>query len=69
MGKINVPDEFRSILLDLTVSYLLEQPSDVIEFALQHFNKLKLKEQEAAVAPKPPVEESLSTDDEGISSS
>uniref|UniRef100_A0A0A9ZB68 cAMP-dependent protein kinase type II regulatory subunit n=1 Tax=Lygus hesperus TaxID=30085 RepID=A0A0A9ZB68_LYGHE len=65
MGKINVPDAFRSILLDLTVSYLLEQPNDVIEFALQHFTKLKLKrEQEAAAASKPPLEESLSTDDE-----
>ncbi|KAF6216581.1 hypothetical protein GE061_000924 [Apolygus lucorum] len=65
MGKINVPDAFRSILLDLTVSYLLEQPNDVIEFALQHFTKLKLKrEQEAAAASKPPLEENLSTDDE-----
>lgn len=67
-GKFKVPDEFRSIVLDLTVKYLMEQPKDVIEFALQHFSKLKAeRDQKAAAAAtsKPPPEENLSDDDEG----
>ncbi|BES90294.1 camp-dependent protein kinase [Nesidiocoris tenuis] len=66
-GKFKVPDEFRSIVLDLTVKYLMEQPKDVIEFALQHFSKLKAeRDQKAAAAAtsKPPPEENLSDDDE-----
>ncbi|XP_050524071.1 cAMP-dependent protein kinase type II regulatory subunit [Daktulosphaira vitifoliae] len=39
--KLNVPDELREILLDLTIGYLLEQPSDIIDYAIEFFDKLK----------------------------
>ncbi|PSN49339.1 cAMP-dependent protein kinase type II regulatory subunit [Blattella germanica] len=39
-GKITVPDELRDVLLEFTISYLLEQPGDVVEYAVDFFNKL-----------------------------
>lgn len=40
-GKINVPDELRDVLLEFTISYLLEQPPDVVEYAVEFFTKLR----------------------------
>ncbi|XP_046999212.1 cAMP-dependent protein kinase type II regulatory subunit isoform X1 [Schistocerca americana] len=40
-GKITVPDELREVLLEFTISYLLEQPGDVVEYAVEFFQKLK----------------------------
>lgn len=39
--KINVPDELRDVLLEFTISYLLEQPPDVVNYAVQFFTKLR----------------------------
>ncbi|XP_050528112.1 cAMP-dependent protein kinase type II regulatory subunit-like [Daktulosphaira vitifoliae] len=39
--KLSVPDELRDILLDLTIGYLLEQPGDLIDYAIEFFDKLK----------------------------
>ncbi|XP_014250546.1 cAMP-dependent protein kinase type II regulatory subunit [Cimex lectularius] len=63
-NKINVPEDFRSILLEFTVNFLLEQPTDVIEFAIQHFNQLKIKRDQSTALKPTSQDESASTDDE-----
>lgn len=39
--RIQVPDELREVLLEFTISYLLEQPADVIVYAAEYFNRLR----------------------------
>lgn len=39
--RIQVPDELKEVLLEFTISYLLEQPGDVINYAADYFNQLK----------------------------
>ncbi|KAH0947626.1 hypothetical protein HN011_004400 [Eciton burchellii] len=40
-GKITVPDDLRDVLLEFTISYLLEQPSDIIDYAVDFFTRLR----------------------------
>ncbi|XP_046662439.1 cAMP-dependent protein kinase type II regulatory subunit isoform X2 [Homalodisca vitripennis] len=40
-AKNNVPDELRDVLLEFTISYLLEQPPDVLDYAVEFFTKLR----------------------------
>jgi len=46
-GRLNVPDELRDTLLDFTVGYLLEHPSDIIDYGIEFFDKLKKTESSA----------------------
>uniref|UniRef100_U5EXY6 cAMP-dependent protein kinase type II regulatory subunit n=1 Tax=Corethrella appendiculata TaxID=1370023 RepID=U5EXY6_9DIPT len=39
--KIQVPDGLRDILLEFSIAYLLEQPDDVIDYAVEFFTKLQ----------------------------
>lgn len=39
--RVQVPDELREVLLEFTISYLLEQPGDVISYAADYFNRLR----------------------------
>lgn len=39
--RIQVPDDLREVLLEFTISYLLEQPGDVISYAADYFNRLR----------------------------
>lgn len=39
--RIHVPDELREVLLEFTISYLLEQPGDVINYASEYFTRLR----------------------------
>ncbi|XP_044744367.1 cAMP-dependent protein kinase type II regulatory subunit [Coccinella septempunctata] len=39
--RIQVPDDLREVLLEFTISYLLEQPGDVVEFAAEYFSRLR----------------------------
>ena len=41
--RYNISQELQEVLLDFTVQYLIETPSDVCDFALIYFNKLKSK--------------------------
>ncbi|KAK0075294.1 hypothetical protein PV325_007107 [Microctonus aethiopoides] len=41
VGKITVPDDLRNILLEFTISYLLEQPGDIIDYAVDFFTRLR----------------------------
>lgn len=40
-ARVQVPDELREVLLEFTISYLLEQPGDVIAYAADYFNRLR----------------------------
>lgn len=39
--RIQVPDDLREVLLEFTISYLLEQPGDVISYAADYFTRLR----------------------------
>lgn len=40
-GKIVVPDDLRDILLEFTISFLLEQPANIIDYAVEFFTRLR----------------------------
>lgn len=40
-SRIVVPDNLRDILLEFTISYLLEQPEDIIDYAVDFFTRLR----------------------------
>lgn len=40
-NKITVPDDLRDILLEFTISYLLEQPGDIVDYAVDFFTRLR----------------------------
>jgi len=40
-GKITVPDDLRDVLLEFTINYLLEQPGDIIDYAVDFFTRLR----------------------------
>lgn len=39
--RIQVPDDLREVLLEFTISYLIEQPGDVISYAADYFTRLR----------------------------
>lgn len=39
--RILVPDDLREVLLEFTISYLLEQPGDVVSYAADYFTRLR----------------------------
>ena len=39
-SQYHIPDELQEILLDFTVNYLIEQPSDIARFGVEYFVKL-----------------------------
>nr|XP_018910221.1 PREDICTED: cAMP-dependent protein kinase type II regulatory subunit-like [Bemisia tabaci] len=41
LAKVNVPDELRDLLLDFTISYLLNQPPDLLDYAVDYFTKMR----------------------------
>lgn len=69
-GRIQVPDDLREILLEFTISYLLEQPGDVINYAVEFFTRLQ-NNRTTTVVRAPAVagtpDESIISDEEGTS--
>lgn len=68
--RIQVPDELREVLLEFTISYLLEQPGDVVAYAADYFTRLRdsrhtqiVYEGAAATASSP--DESVLSQEEG----
>lgn len=47
-GKITVPENFRDILLEFTINYLIEQPGDIVDFGIEYFTKLRDSRQSGA---------------------
>lgn len=39
--RIQVPDGLRDVLLEFSIAYLLEQPGDVVDFAVEFFTKMQ----------------------------
>lgn len=66
-GRIQVPDELREVLLEFTISYLLEQPGDVIGYAADYFTRLRDARTTSILFDGAPHEEVLSPDDSTIS--
>lgn len=62
-GKITVPDDLRNILLEFTISYLLEQPGDIIDYAVDFFTRLRDNRQTMLI---PPNATCSSTPDESV---
>lgn len=66
--RIQVPDSLRDILLEFSIAYLLEQPGDVVDYAVEFFTKLqenrKSKISHDDVPPSP--DESIMSLDEGM---
>lgn len=63
--RIQVPDELREVLLEFTISYLLEQPGDVINYAADYFTRLK-SNRSAGLIYAVTTEETPSSPDESV---
>lgn len=67
--RIQVPDSLRDVLLEFSIAYLLEQPGDVIDFAVEFFTKLQENRKSAVSPPREPLtpddDESMASQDEG----
>lgn len=63
-SRINVPDELREVLLEFTISYLLEEPPDVLDYAVEFFTKLKESRKPQIVAAPSTVGSVVSNEDD-----
>ncbi|KAJ8969927.1 hypothetical protein NQ317_016192 [Molorchus minor] len=66
-ARIQVPDELREVLLEFTISYLLEQPGDVIAYAADYFTRLRDARTTAILYDGAEASETLSPDESTIS--
>ena len=64
--QYEIPRELQEILLDFTVHYLVEQPGDVVDFALEYFNRLNASRR-TVNAVQHSDDESMLSDEEGPS--
>lgn len=66
--RIQVPDSLRDVLLEFSIAYLLEQPGDVIDYAVEFFTKLQENRKTTTVVHDevpPSPDESIMSLDEG----
>lgn len=67
--RIQVPDSLRDVLLEFSIAYLLEQPGDVIDFAVDFFTKLQENRKSTNTPPREPQtpddDESMASQDDG----
>lgn len=67
--RIQVPDSLRDVLLEFSIAYLLEQPGDVIDYAVEFFTKLQQNRRQTTVSVvidgPPSPDESVMSLDEG----
>lgn len=67
--KVKVPDSLRDVLLEFSIAYLLEEPGDVIDFAVDFFTKLQANRAQTGIGigiTKPTTpDESIISQDEG----
>lgn len=69
--KVKVPDGLRDILLEFSIAYLLEQPGDIIDYAVDFFTKLQANRSAtggstSSAKPMTPDESIISQDEEPI---
>lgn len=67
--RLQVPEALREILLEFSIAYLLEQPGDVVDYAVEFFTKLQEGRRAAAALKQsddlPSPDESVLSQDEG----
>uniref|UniRef100_T1E240 cAMP-dependent protein kinase type II regulatory subunit n=1 Tax=Psorophora albipes TaxID=869069 RepID=T1E240_9DIPT len=67
--RIQVPDGLRDVLLEFSIAYLLEQPGDVIDYAVEFFSKLQENRKNTmitAAEPTSPDESIMSHEEEPL---
>ena len=64
--QYEIPRELQEILLDFTVHYLVEQPGDVVDFALEYFTRQNTSRR-SANAVQHSDDDSMISDDEAPS--
>uniref|UniRef100_A0A1B0CGB3 RIIa domain-containing protein n=1 Tax=Lutzomyia longipalpis TaxID=7200 RepID=A0A1B0CGB3_LUTLO len=52
--RIQVPDGLRDVLLEFSIAYLLEQPGDVVDYAVEFFTRLQENRKTNMVAVEAP---------------
>lgn len=65
--KPEIPPELQGLLLEFTVEVLLEKPSDLLDFAVDYFTRLRAKHKarhEDDIQPPPDSDESMLTDED-----
>lgn len=66
--RVPVPDSLRDVLLEFSIAYLLEQPGDVIDYAVEFFTKLQANRRptvSVVIDGPPSPDESVMSLDEG----
>ncbi|XP_066249756.1 cAMP-dependent protein kinase type II regulatory subunit [Euwallacea similis] len=66
-ARVQVPGELREVLLEFTISYLLEQPGDVVTYAADYFSRLREARCSALLYEGAGPSETLSPDESEIS--
>ncbi|CAG9764139.1 unnamed protein product [Ceutorhynchus assimilis] len=66
-ARVQVPDALREALLEFTISYLLEQPGDVISYAADYFTRLRETRCSAILYDGAGPSDTLSPDDSTLS--
>lgn len=61
-GGYEVPEGLQELLIEFTVSVLVEQPSDLFAYAADYFRRLQ--EERASVPTISHVDDEITTDDE-----
>lgn len=66
-SRIQIPDALREILLEFSITYLVERPGDVIDYGTEFFNRLqenrRLKQSHDENPASPDESELLSLDE------
>lgn len=63
--RIQVPDVLRDVLLEFSIAYLLEQPGDVIDYAVEYFTKLQQNRNQQQTESRH-TQEATTPDDESV---
>ncbi|KAI4498281.1 hypothetical protein M0802_006767 [Mischocyttarus mexicanus] len=63
-AKFTVPDDLREVLLEFTINYLLQQPGDIIDYAVEFFTKLRDNRRTQLIQPD--AQTCASTPDESV---
>lgn len=68
--RVQVPNALREVLLEFSIAYLLEKPTDVIDFAVDYFSKIQqhrpIKQADTQVGDDVSIQESEPSEDEGM---
>lgn len=64
--RIQVPEALRDILLEFSISYLLEQPGDVVDYGVEFFTRAQdNRKNQMVTADIPSPDESVISHEEG----